>query len=159
MNIREVEQADLEQLLTLYTQLHGNDMPEFDGKLEPLWNSILSDQNHHIVVGLADGRIVSSCVIVIVPNLTRNQRPYALIENVITHEAHRGQGYATQILDHARQIAERENCYKIMLLTGSKQESTIRFYERAGFNRNDKTGFIQWLSSSLSSGIDTSSPK
>lgn len=33
----------------------------------------------------------------------------------------------------------------MMLLTGSKLESTIKFYEHAGYNRNDKTAFIRWL--------------
>lgn len=32
-----------------------------------------------------------------------------------------------------------------MLLTGSKEESTLRFYESAGYNKKDKTAFIQWL--------------
>ena len=35
--------------------------------------------------------------------------------------------------------------YKMMLLTGSKKESTLRFYENAGYNSSDKTAFIQWL--------------
>jgi hypothetical protein len=29
--------------------------------------------------------------------------------------------------------------------TGSKLDSTLSFYERAGYNKNDKTAFIQWL--------------
>jgi hypothetical protein len=33
----------------------------------------------------------------------------------------------------------------MMLLTGSKNENILRFYERAGYNQNDKTAFIQWL--------------
>ena len=31
------------------------------------------------------------------------------------------------------------------LLTGSKKESTLMFYENAGYNRKDKTAFIQWI--------------
>ena len=34
---------------------------------------------------------------------------------------------------------------RMMLLTGSKNESTLRFYENAGYNSADKTAFIKWL--------------
>lgn len=145
MNIREITENDLDGLLRLYMQLHGNPYPEIDGFLTALWESIVNDRNHHIIVIEDDGEIISSCVCVIVPNLTHAQRPYALIENVITDEAHRKQGLASACLAYAKEIAQRENCYKMMLLTGSKKESTLRFYERAGYNRNDKTAFIMWL--------------
>ena len=145
MILREAEKSDLTQLLMLYTQLHDNDIPAIDAGLEALWDGIEADKNHHIIVGILDGRIVTSCVIVIIRNLTRNQRPYALIENVITDSAHRSRGYATAALNHARDIAAAENCYKIMLMTGSKDDSTLRFYENAGYNKNDKTAFIMWL--------------
>ena len=35
--------------------------------------------------------------------------------------------------------------YQMMLLTGSKKQSTLNFYEKAGYNSTDKTAFIQWL--------------
>ncbi len=145
MDIRLAQRTDLKPLLKLYTQLHGNSMPALDTNLLKLWDDILEDRNHHTIVGLIDNQIVSSCVIIIILNLTHNQRPYALIENVITHETHRNKGYATQLLNFAKEIAEQQNCYKIMLMTGSKQESTLSFYEKAGYNRNDKTAFVQWL--------------
>ena len=72
-------------------------------------------------------------------------RPYAVIENVVTRFDYRGRGYATECLNHAKEIAARENCYKMMLLTGSKEETTLRFYNNAGYNSTDKTAFIQWL--------------
>lgn len=37
------------------------------------------------------------------------------------------------------------NYYKMMLLTGSKEESTLNFYRNAGYNSSDKTAFIQWI--------------
>ena len=82
---------------------------------------------------------------VIIPNLTRNIRPYAFIENVVTNEAYRGKGYSTECLDYAKAIAIKNNCYKMMLLTGTKNESTLDFYRKAGYNSEDKTAFIQWL--------------
>lgn len=143
--IREINEGDFDGLMKLYMQLHDNPMPEKTDEIMALWSSILNDRNHHIIVAEVGGEIVSSCVCVIIPNLTRGQRPYAFVENVITDENYRKQGLATACLDYAKQIAVRENCYKMMLLTGSKQESTLNFYERAGYNRNDKTAFIQWL--------------
>ncbi|MBO4864991.1 MAG: GNAT family N-acetyltransferase [Ruminococcus sp.] len=143
--VREITDADFEGLMTLYMQLHDNPFPEKDQRVTAIWERILADPDHHIIVCEEDGKIVSSCVCVIIPNLTHRQRPYAFVENVITDENYRGRGLATACLDFARDIAIRENCYKMMLLTGSKKDSTLRFYERAGYNKNDKTAFISWL--------------
>ena len=143
--VREAVRNDLEGLLMLYMQLHDNPFPVIDERIDSIWNSIVNDTNHHIIVAEEDGKIVSSCVCVIIPNLTRGQRPYAFVENVITDEKWRKKGLATACLNFARDIANKENCYKMMLLTGSKEKSTLDFYERAGYNKNDKTAFIQWL--------------
>lgn len=143
--IREITEKDFDGLLELYTHLHERSVPEKDERVMGVWNDILTDRHHHIIVAEEDGKIVSSCVCVIVPNLTRGLRPYALIENVVTDTAYRKKGLASACLDYAREIAEREGCYKMMLLTGSKESSTLSFYERAGYNKNDKTAFIQWL--------------
>ncbi|MBR3267971.1 MAG: GNAT family N-acetyltransferase [Oscillospiraceae bacterium] len=143
--VREFEANDFDGLLTLYMQLHGNPFPEKDERILKIRETILNDPNHHIIVADADGKIVSSCVCVIIPNLTHGQRPYALVENVVTDEAYRKKGFASACLQFAREIALRENCYKMMLLTGSKNPATLRFYEQAGYNQHDKTAFIQWL--------------
>ena len=131
--------------MKLYTQLHENIIPEKIPDILTLWEKIIEDKDHHIIVAEENGEIISSCVCVIIPNLTHNQRPYAFVENVVTDEKYRKKGFATKCLHYAKEIAIKENCYKIMLLTGSKRESTLNFYEEAGYNRRDKTAFIQWL--------------
>ena len=143
--VREVQEKDLNDLLEVYLHLHEESVPELTEYLKKTWSTILADENHHIIVKEIDGKLVSSCVCVIIPNLTRNVRPYAFVENVVTHEEYRGNGYAGECLDYAKNIAEKENCYKMMLLTGSKKPETLRFYEKAGYNSSDKTAFIQWL--------------
>lgn len=143
--VREAVKKDLDELLHLYLFLHEKDIPEQSQHLQNVWNEIISDKNHHIIVNVVDGRIVSSCVCVIIPNLTRNVRPYAFVENVVTHLECRGKGYATECLNYAREIAKNQNCYKMMLLAGSKEQKTLNFYENAGYNSADKTAFIQWL--------------
>ena len=91
--IREINADDFEGLSQLYTHLHSNKPIEKNGMNISLFNEILADKNHHIIVAEADGKIVSSCVCVVVPNLTHNQQPYALIENVVTDKNYRKNGY------------------------------------------------------------------
>lgn len=87
--IREITENDLDGLLQLYTQLHDNPIPEKTAGLYELWGKILADPNHRIIVAVEDGKIVSSCVCVIIPNLTHEQRPYAFVENVVTDKEYR----------------------------------------------------------------------
>lgn len=143
--IREVKKTDLDGLLKLYTELHDSKIPDFNEKLEKLWNDLLENPHEHIIVGCKDGIIVSSCTVIIIQNLTHNQHPYALVENVITSKPYRKQGYASIVIDYARAIAIENHCYKMMLMTSSKEADTLRFYEQAGYNRQDKIGFVQWL--------------
>ncbi len=143
--IREIKENEYHSLLELYLDLHEKKIPNDDERFRAVWEKTINDEDHHIIVCVENDRIVSSCVCVIVPNLTRNLRPYALIENVVTDKDYRGQGYASRCLQKAVEIAQSQNCYKVMLLTGAKDEKTLRFYQKAGFNCDDKTAFIRWL--------------
>lgn len=143
--IREMNADDFEGLSQLYTHLHSNKPIKKNDKNLSLFNEILADKNHHIIVAETDGKIVSSCVCVVVPNLTHNQKPYALIENVVTDKNYRKNGFASACLSYVKQIALDNHCYKIMLLTGSKKRSTHKFYRKNGYNSFEKTGYIQRL--------------
>ncbi len=143
--IRDLQRHELQKLLLLYTELHDNPFPLIDDHVLSVWEDIFKDPGHHVIGGFIEDELVSSCVLLVVPNLTHGQRPYALIENVITAARVRGNGYAGEVLSYARKEAINANCYKIMLMTGSKEEQTIHFYEKNGYNHTDKTAFIQWL--------------
>lgn len=143
--VREIEKSDLEGILELYLDLHEKKIPEDNNHLQRIWEEIISNQNYHIIVNEIEGKIVASCTCIIVPNLTHNVRKYALIENVVTHHEYRNKGYATECLNSAKALAEKEDCYKMMLMTGSKEESTLKFYQNAGYSSDGKTGFVQWL--------------
>ena len=145
MTVREIRDNELSNLLELYKHLHELGIPDNGEHLQNTWAAICSDKNHHIIVCEVDSKLVSSCVCVIIPNLTRNVRPYAFIENVVTHADYRGKGCATACLNYAKELAVKADCYKMMLLTGAKNESTLNFYKRVGYNCTDKTAFIQWL--------------
>lgn len=145
MLIREVTKSDLGGLQELYLHLHESEKLPETPKLNSLWNEIVNDEDYHILIGEIEGKIISSVTVVIIKNLTRSMRPYALIENVVTHKDYRSKGYAQALMQKAAEIAESRGCYKIMLLTGAKDDNTLRFYEKCGFNSKDKTAFIKWI--------------
>ena len=141
--VRPIKNDELENLLSLYQYLNPDD-PQLviNHRLQQHWNDIQSDPFLYYFVIEEDGILVSSCALAIIKNLTRSTRPYGLIENVVTRSDHRKKGYGTAVLQKAIQTAKDQNCYKVMLMTGKKDEPTLRFYEQAGFDRGEKTGFI-----------------
>jgi GNAT superfamily N-acetyltransferase len=143
MDIRELHAPDLQPLLGLYAHLHERDdaLPPL-AQVEAVWAEVLANPRIKCLGGFADGALVSSCMLAVVPNLTRACRPYGVIENVVTHAAHRGRGWGKAVLARALDEAWRQHCYKVMLLTGRKDEGTLRFYEKAGFDRHGKQAFI-----------------
>ncbi|CAN7567165.1 GNAT family N-acetyltransferase [Bradyrhizobium sp. LjRoot220] len=138
--IRAVEQADLPPLLELYRDLNPSDPPLALADATSIWRQLSGYAGSAVFVGVRQDMLVASCTLVIVPNLTRGGLPYALIENVVTGANHRKQGYGGAVLKHAIAAAWKHNCYKVMLLTGSKSPATLKFYSGLGFEQN-KTGF------------------
>ena len=146
--IRGAELSDVTALQELYMK-HLTQHPPEEAQDINRWSlllaKIIDNSDYHLLVGTVDDAVVSSVTLVVIRNLTHNLRPYSLIENVVTHSDYRENGYASAMIEKASIIAKDNDCYKIMLMTGSKKESTLRFYERCGFNMNDKTAFIKWL--------------
>ncbi len=142
VTVHEIAEDELFALLNLYAYLHPEDeIPTLD-EVTPAWKALRQDPSQHILGAYCNGSLASTCTLVVVPNLTRSMRPYGLIENVVTHPDYRKRGLGTAVLKHALAAAWERGCYKVMLLTGSKKEETLRFYEQAGFQRGVKTGFV-----------------
>lgn len=138
--VRPADESDLAPLMQLYQHLIPSNPCLDDAEARRIWNSLSCYEGSAIYVGVADGVLVSTCTLVVVPNLTRGGLSYALIENVVTHADHRKRGYGKAVLRAAIDAAWDYGCYKVMLLTGSKNPATLGFYESAGF-QHSKTGF------------------
>lgn len=143
MEIRQIDPTELNELLALYQYLHDVDDPLPDATaVDAIWQELLSNPRYKYFGVYAAEKLVSSCTVTVVPNLTRGCRPYGVVENVVTHVAYRKRGCGKAVLAEALSFAWSQGCYKVMLLTGKKDEATFQFYESAGFNRHDKQAFI-----------------
>ena len=141
--VRTVRPEDLAALLELYVHLNPDNMavPD-DALLLPAWERILSDPSIHCFVADADGVLTGSCLLAVLPNLTRGACSFGVIENVVTHKDCRRQGIGRRLIRHALQTAWDAGCYKVMLLSGAWREEAHRFYEELGFTRDGKVGFV-----------------
>ncbi len=138
--VRAAERDDLPALLELYRHLVADD-PELSlCEATERWERISRYEGSAIYIATRENRLVSTCTLIVVPNLTRGGAPYALIENVVTHAEHRGNGHGRAVLRAAIDAAWKQGCYKVMLLTGSRNPTTLGFYESVGFEQT-KTGF------------------
>lgn len=140
VRVRSAEPEDLPRLLELYRHLNPDDPQVTPDKANAQLGLLRQYPGSGIFVAEVKGEFVATCTLVVIPNLARGARPYALIENVVTHSEHRRMGYGKHVLQHAIDAAWRADCYKVMLLTGAQRPAVHQFYRAAGFEQN-KTGF------------------
>ncbi|MEM9777502.1 MAG: GNAT family N-acetyltransferase [Chloroflexota bacterium] len=140
--LRPIKMQDVNFLQALYRELQPFDpvlsMAVFEQKLA----QIINREGMNIFVLESAGQVVSSCYLNVIPNLTRSAAPYAVIENVVTLESARGRGFGKQVLQYAIDAAWEAGCYKVMLMTGSKNLATHAFYRACGFSADEKQAYI-----------------
>lgn len=148
MIIRQAKSSDAQDLKTLYFDFLIHFPPKEEQDMN-LWarkiERFAQDDRMYLLVVEEDGKAVSSVQVAIVEGLTHNVRPFAVIENVVTHGDYRNRGFASALLERATEIAREHNCYKVFLETGSNKESTLNFYKKNGFAIDEKHSCLKRL--------------
>ncbi len=90
MILRQATQFDYSALHALYTELVGT-IPVIDGPQgQARFTEILNHPGTKIIVADLAGQPVSTATLHVLPNMTFDGRPYAMIENVVTQKAQQG---------------------------------------------------------------------
>jgi GNAT superfamily N-acetyltransferase len=138
MLYRAADLSDLRAVQVLMNQLN----PEggaMDASLAH-WETLV--RHPGTTVWLADnGTPIASITLHVLPNMTYAGAPYALIENVVTHNDFRRQGIGLALMDHVLDRALEAGCYKVMLLTGVERGAQ-GFYRACGFSDTLKSGMV-----------------
>jgi ribosomal protein S18 acetylase RimI-like enzyme len=140
LRIRQAGREDLARLIDLYQHLTPGDERVDAGEGVAILARLTSLPGSAVFVAEIGPVLVGSCTLVVVPNLTRGGRPYGLVENVVTHCDFRKRGIGREALRAATEAAWNAGFYKVMLLTGSDDPATLKFYRDVGFEQS-KTGF------------------
>ena len=138
VTIRDLGVDAVDALLALYQHLNAGDtLPSQEAVRAVFAHPGL----RHF--GLFDGEtLIASCNLAVIPNLTRGGSSYGVIENVVTHADHRGQGHGQAVVRHAIDQAWGAGAYKVVLTTSRKDPAVWAFYERCGFDSGDKRAFV-----------------
>lgn len=137
--IRCATGGDLAALQHLYSQLHPDDPPVAD---HAVLMTIVEQPGLDLLLLEVQGEVLATAYLNVIANLTRGARPYAVIENVVVDEAHRGTGLGQQLMAATLQRAWAAGCYKAMLLTGRRAPGTHSFYRACGFAADEKTAYV-----------------
>ena len=135
--IRDAEEGDLERLRELYAQLApSGDSPEPGGPQRSLaaLEEITAREGVRLLVLETEGRVEGSVVLVIVPNLTHEGRPWAVIEHMIVDESRQGTGMGRLLIRRVEDIVAEAGCYKLQFLSAWRRKDTAHpFYEAMGY--------------------------
>ena len=142
MNIKYeiLEEKGLSSLLELYKQLNPDDNILDERIIKNIWENI-KNQNIKYFIAKDNEKIIGSCYICIIPNLTRGGKSIGFIENVITDIKYRGKGIGKIIMENAIKYAKENNCYKVILQSGNKRTDAHEFYKKLGFDGESKKAY------------------
>jgi len=121
-------------VLRLVAQLHRGDDRSPDGlRSRQAWDEIVAREDHAALVAEVDGTVVGTLHLVVVPTLTHDGAPWAIVENMVVDEDGRGHGVGTARMGEAERRARAAGCYKVQLLSAVDRSGAHAFYERQGF--------------------------
>jgi len=135
--VREATVMGLPRIVALLAQLYADpaqeDYAAAGEQYQRAYAEIADDPRQTLFVAETDGRIEGTLVLIVVPNLTRRGRSYAVLENIVVDAARRGERIGEALVRHAIDAARRAGCHKVALMSRVERKNAHRFYERLGF--------------------------
>lgn len=141
--IREAEPADAGALQRLYELLVPHNprirvLPERLARLR-------GDAANFCFVDEREGQVVGTVLLHLCPDVMFEERPYALLENLVVDPGARGRGSGRALLEHAERVCREHGCTKVMLLSGAHRTEAHAFFERLGYDGSVSRAFKKYL--------------
>jgi ribosomal protein S18 acetylase RimI-like enzyme len=135
MNIREANIEDNEaicRLLSLLFEQEAEFKPDFATQSEGV-GDILADPEKGRFFVIEDAGCIVGCVSLLFLVSTALGGKAAMLEDFVLDTSARGQGWGTQLLNHAIQYAIQNECRRITVLTDSNNVIAQALYQKTGF--------------------------
>jgi GNAT superfamily N-acetyltransferase len=139
---RIAQASDLGRLLALFEASEVSSIAQPRDRAEGIWTEILVRDGVTVFVSDTGERLAATCTLITAPNLLRAGRGHGFLENVVTHQDFRGQGYGRAVVQAALAKAWAEGCYHVLLQSGRADPRVHRFYESCGFEPGVRIGYV-----------------
>jgi ribosomal protein S18 acetylase RimI-like enzyme len=132
VTIRAATPADVEALVRLLEQLHPA-FPANRALARSVLETMLSQNGRRVLVAETEGQVRGTADLIIVPNLTHDASPWAIVENLVVDEQSRGRGIGRSLMDDIVRRAEDAGCYMIQLVSLKHRTDAHAFYGHNDF--------------------------
>jgi GNAT superfamily N-acetyltransferase len=140
---------DLPQLADLLFDLFSHEtdfIPNRDKQIRGLRLILEQPSRGRIFVLRSETRIIGMINLLI--TISTAEGGFVLIlEDLIVHKDHRGQGYGSRLLEHALGYARAKDFLRITLLTDKQESRPREFYEQHGFRQSGMVPMRYYFSS------------
>ena len=143
--MREATEADLPDILALYSQL-GQD----DGAVLPLeqaqkiFSKIKQYPDYSLHLATIGNRAVGIFALLIMDNFGHLGAPSAVLEDVVVAADLRGQGVGSRMMRYANELCQQKGCYKMTFSSNINRLDAHRFYESLGFSKHGYSFYITY---------------
>jgi GNAT superfamily N-acetyltransferase len=142
MTARLARSADLGSMLELFAVSEVSPAIQPFERAERLWQETLERSGVYVFVSDEASRVVATCMLITAPNLLRQVRSHAFLENVVTHPDFRGLGHGSAVVTAALARAWADDCHHVLMQSGRADPRVHRFYERLGFVPGRRTAYV-----------------
>lgn len=134
--------SDLPSLLELFAVSEVSPSVQPLERAEMVWRQTLDRLGVYVLVSCEGGRVTATCMLITAPNLLREGRSHAFLENVVTHPDFRGRGHGTAVVRAALAQAWTDDCHHVLMQSGRPDPRVHRFYENLGFVPGRRTAYV-----------------
>jgi len=129
---------DLPQLADLLYDLFSQEadfIPNRDKQIRGL-RLILEQPNRGRIFVLRHGDRIIGMINLLITISTAEGGFVLILEDLVIHRDHRGQGYGGRLLAHALGFAKEKGFFRVTLLTDKMENKARAFYEHHGFRQS-----------------------
>lgn len=136
ISIRRLHHDDFDEFLILMKSFYSysGDGDATAPMIRPLFEKAMdSNSNFHVFVASLEDKLMGM-ISITVGESSYKVSSFAWADDFYVNESCRGKGIGRLLIGAAADFARNQGCSNVLVGVGNKEEESLRFYEKSGFN-------------------------